>query len=100
MGSHQTQGEASTLGRRSEDGMAEVSVDTMMEAEDRGGPGVGDTDSDEMDMRQDEVEVQKTSIQNSTANTKSILEAFNFELMNKETQSRSRGKIVKHFKNC
>ena len=45
-----------------------------------------------------QVEVQKTSIQNSTANTKSILEAFNFELMNKETQFRSRGKIVKHLK--
>ena len=53
--SHQIQGEASTLGRRSEDGMADVSVDTMMEAEDSQGPGVGDTDSDEMDMRQDEV---------------------------------------------
>lgn len=54
--SHQTQGEASTLGsRRSEDGMADVSVDTMMEAEDSRGPGVGDTDSDEMDTRQDEV---------------------------------------------
>ena len=113
--SRQLQGEAATLGRRSEDGMEDVSVDTVMEAEDSQGPGVGDTDTDEMDTRQDEVsgalcsqawshasmfqvEVQKTSIQNSTANTKSILEAFNFELMNKETQFRSRGKILKYLK--
>ena len=101
--------------QEAEDGMEDVSVDTVMEAEDSQGPGVGDTDTDVMDTRQDEVsgplcsqawshasmfqvEVQKTSIQNSTANTKSILEAFNFELMNKETQFRSRGKILKHLK--
>ena len=38
--------------------MEDVSVDTVMmeaEAEDSQGPGVGDTDTDEMDTRQDEV---------------------------------------------
>ena len=53
--SRQLQGEAATLGRRSEDGMEDVSVDTVMEAEDSQGPGVGDIDTDVMDTRQDEV---------------------------------------------
>ena len=54
--SRQLQGEAATLGRRSEDGMEDVSVDTVMEAEGSRGPGVGDTDTDDvMDTRQDEV---------------------------------------------
>ena len=36
--------------------MEDVSVDTtMMKAEDSQGPGAGDTDSDVMDTRQDEV---------------------------------------------
>ena len=39
------QGEAATLGRRSEDGMEDASVDTVMEAEGSRGPGVGDTDT-------------------------------------------------------
>ena len=35
--------------------MEDVSVDTVMEAEDSQGPGAGDTDTDVMDTRQDEV---------------------------------------------
>ena len=35
--------------------MEDVSVDTVMEAEDSQGPGGGDTDTDVMDARLDEV---------------------------------------------
>ena len=35
--------------------MEDISVDTVMEAEDSQGPGAGDTDTDVMDTRQDEV---------------------------------------------